>query len=214
MVIANRNQEFSRLLRPTVVPVLTLDDPATAVALARAMSDGGLPVIEVTLRTDAALVSIRAITDELSGRVVVGAGTIRTPQDGARAIAAGASFLVSPGVTPSIVQAAQSWQVPFLPGVATASEAMALADLGFQFQKFFPAEAAGGVAALRSLQAPLPDIRFCPTGGINAENAPAYLALDNVVCVGGSWVAPAEVVAAGDWGQIKDLAAAASVLGG
>ena len=209
----NLNEAFARLLRQSVVPVVTLDEPAEAVALARALSDGGLPVIEVTLRTDAALACIRAIADQLSGRVIVGAGTVRTAAQGNAAIAAGASFLVSPGVTPSLVEAARRWKVPFLPGVATASEAMALADLGYVFQKFFPAEQSGGAAALKSLGAPLPDISFCPTGGIHAGNAAGYLALDNVTCVGGSWVAPKAAVAAGDWATVRALAQAAAALG-
>jgi len=213
-VTQNSNQAFAKLLRQPVVPVVTVDDPDRAVALARALSDGGLPAIEVTLRTDAALRSIRAIVDALPGRVVIGAGTVRTPAQGSEAIAAGATFLVSPGVTPSLMQAAMEWRVPFLPGVATASEAVALADMGYQFQKFFPAEQAGGAAALQSLSAPLPDIAFCPTGGINAGNAADYLALDNVVCVGGSWIAPKAAVDAGDWAAICKLAQAASKLGG
>lgn len=208
----NNNQAFAKILRQPVVPVITVDDPERAVALARALGDGGLPAIEVTLRTEAALRAIRAIVDALPGRVVVGAGTVRSPEQGAEAMAAGATFLVSPGVTPSLIQAAMEWRAPFLPGVATASEAMALADMGYQFQKFFPAEQSGGAAALKSLGAPLPDIAFCPTGGIHAGNASDYLALDNVVCVGGSWVAPKEAVEAGDWDAIRKLAEAAAKL--
>ena len=208
----NNNQAFAKLLRQPVIPVVTVDDPDRAVALARALSDGGLPAIEVTLRTDAALRAIRAIVDALPGRVVIGAGTVRTPAQGAEAIAAGATFLVSPGVTPSLMQAAMEWRAPFLPGVATASEAMALADMGYQFQKFFPAEQAGGAAALKSLSAPLPDIAFCPTGGIHAGNATDYLALDNVVCVGGSWVAPKAAVDGGNWDAIRKLAESAAAL--
>lgn len=210
----NNNQAFDKLLRQPVVPVVTVDDPEQAIEMARALSDGGLPVIEVTLRTDAAMRAIRAIVDALPGRVMIGAGTVRTPAQGHEAIAAGATFLVSPGVTPSLIQAAMEWRAPFLPGVATASEAMALADLGYQFQKFFPAEQAGGAAALKSLAAPLPDISFCPTGGIHAGNAADYLALDNVVCVGGSWVTPKAAIDAGDWGKIKQLAEAAAQLAG
>ena len=156
----NRTQGFDALLRQTVVPVVTIEDPAKAVPLARALSDGGLPLIEVTLRTNGALAAIRAIADELAGRAVVGAGTVRKPADAERALRAGAAFLVSPGVTPSLIQASRDWPAPFMPGVATASEAMALADLGFTYQKFFPAEQAGGAAALKALAAPLHDIRF------------------------------------------------------
>ncbi len=210
----NNNQALTGFLRQSVIPVVTVDDPERAVALARALSDGGLPVIEVTLRTDAALRAIRAIADALPGRAVVAAGTVRTPRQGTEAIAAGAAFLVSPGVTPSLIQAALEWRVPFLPGVATASEAMALADMGYALQKFFPAEQAGGAAALKSMAAPLPDISFCPTGGIHAGNATAYLGLGNVVCVGGSWVAPNDAVEAGDWSAITKLAEAAAALGG
>ncbi|MFY0613123.1 MAG: bifunctional 4-hydroxy-2-oxoglutarate aldolase/2-dehydro-3-deoxy-phosphogluconate aldolase [Hyphomicrobiaceae bacterium] len=208
----SNNQAFGLLLRQPVVPVVTIDDPARAVALARALSDGGLPVIEVTLRTDAALGAIRAMTEALPGRAVIGAGTVRSPAQAAEAMAAGAAFLVSPGVTPSLIEAAMGWRVPFLPGVATASEAMALADMGYVFQKFFPAEQAGGAAALKSLGAPLPDISFCPTGGIHAGNAMDYLSLDNVVCVGGSWVAPKQLVDADDWAAIGQLAEAAAEL--
>lgn len=208
----SNNQAFGLLLRQPVVPVVTIDDPARAVALARALSDGGLPVIEVTLRTDAALGAIRAMTEALPGRAVIGAGTVRSPAQAAEAMAAGAAFLVSPGVTPSLIEAAMGWRVPFLPGVATASEAMALADMGYVFQKFFPAEQAGGAAALKSLGAPLPDISFCPTGGIHAGNALDYLSLDNVVCVGGSWVAPKQLVDADDWVAIKKLSEAAAGL--
>ena len=209
----NRNKHLVSLLRQPVVPVVTIDDPAKAVPLARALSDGGLPVVEVTLRTREALRAIRAIADELAGRAVVGAGTVRTPADGEHAIRAGAAFLVSPGVTPSLIQASQDWPVPFLPGVATASEAMALADLGFFFQKFFPAEQAGGAAALKALAAPLPDIRFCPTGGVRPDNAADYLLLPNVVCVGGSWIAPNADIEAENVEAIRARAEAAAGLG-
>lgn len=208
------NEMLAKLLRQPVVPVVTVDEAERGVALARALSEGGLPVVEVTLRTDAALAAIRAIADALAGRVVVAAGTVRTPEQAGAAIAAGAALLVSPGVTPRLIEAAMAWRVPFLPGVATASEAMALADMGYAYQKFFPAEAAGGVKALKALAAPLPDIAFCATGGIDAGNAPDYLALDNVVCVGGSWVAPPAAVEAGDWAQITRLATAAAALAG
>ena len=209
----NRNKHLVSLLRQPVVPVVTIDDPAKAVPLARALSDGGLPVVEVTLRTREALRAIRAIADELAGLAVVGAGTVRTPADGENAIRAGAAFLVSPGVTPSLIQASQDWPVPFLPGVATASEAMALADLGFFFQKFFPAEQAGGAAALKALAAPLPDIRFCPTGGVRPDNAADYLSLPNVVCVGGSWIAPNADIEAENVEAIRARAEAAAGLG-
>lgn len=208
----NRNEAFADILRQPVVPVVTLDDPEQAVALARALADGGLPVIEVTLRTEVALRAMRAIADALPGRVVLGAGSVRRPEQGTAAIAAGAQFLVSPGVTPSLIEAAMHWRVPFLPGVATASEAMALNDLGYRYLKFFPAEHSGGASVLKALLAPLPDILFCPTGGIHAGNAAHYLALENVVCVGGSWVAPKDAIDAGDWQAVRALAEATAAL--
>ena len=209
----NRNSAFEAILRVPVVPVLTIELIEDAVPLARALAQGGLPVIEVTLRTDTALRAIRMIVDELAGQVIVGAGTVRSSGQASEAIAAGAAFLVSPGITPDLVSASQAWRVPFLPGSATASEAMALADLGFRYQKFFPAQQMGGDQALSALAAPLPDIRFCPTGGITAANAATYLALPNVVCVGGSWPAPRDRVAAKDWAAITQLAQSASELG-
>ena len=208
----NRNRQLAEILRQPVVPVVTLRDPALAMPLARALSDGGLPVVEITLRTEAALQAIRRIANEQAGRAVVGAGTVRTPEQGLEAIRAGAAFLVSPGVTPRLIQASVEWPVPFLPGIATASEAMALADMGFAVQKFFPAEAAGGPAALRALATPLPDISFCPTGGINADNWAAYLACPNVVSVGGSWIAPAADIEAGAFEAIRARAEVASAL--
>jgi 2-dehydro-3-deoxyphosphogluconate aldolase/(4S)-4-hydroxy-2-oxoglutarate aldolase len=204
-------QDLEAILTPPVVPVLTIAETTDAVALARALAEGGLTVLEVTLRTTAALQAIRDIAAAVPD-AVVGAGTIRTPEDAEAAIAAGAHFLVSPGITPRIMEAAQRWRVPFLPGVATASEAMALADFGYAFLKFFPAEQSGGIAALKAWAPPLYDIRFCPTGGINAANAADYLALPNVVCVGGSWVAPANMVAEKDWSGITKLAETAAVL--
>ncbi len=142
----------------------------------------------------------------------VGAGTVRSPEQAASAINAGAKFIVSPGMTPRLVEAAQGWSVPFLPGAATASEAMALADIGYRVLKFFPAAQAGGAGALKALAAPLGDIRFCPTGGVDAGNAAAYLALPNVICVGGSWVAPRSIVDAGDWDAVTVLARDAATL--
>jgi 2-dehydro-3-deoxyphosphogluconate aldolase/(4S)-4-hydroxy-2-oxoglutarate aldolase len=201
----------AELRRVPVVPVLTVDRAADAVPLARALARGGLTILEVTLRTPAALAAIREMTGAVPG-VAVGAGTVLTPEQGREAIDAGARFLVSPGMTPRLIEAAQSWSVPFLPGAATASEAMALSDLGYRVLKFFPAEPAGGVAALRALAAPLPDIEFCPTGGIGVQNAHNYLALPNVVAVGGSWVAPAGALAARNWEEIERLAREAAGL--
>lgn len=205
--------ELVRALSPAVVPVLTIKRIEDALPLARALSGGGLKTLEITLRTPAALSAISAIASGL-GDVTVGAGTVRTPEQAEAAMRGGARFLVSPGMTPQLIQAAQHWPVPFLPGAATASEAMALADLGYSVLKFFPAEPAGGVAALKALSAPLSDIRFCPTGGIDAGNAARYLGLGNVICVGGSWVAPQAIVDAGDWAAITALARDAAGLRG
>ncbi|MGE3066835.1 MAG: bifunctional 4-hydroxy-2-oxoglutarate aldolase/2-dehydro-3-deoxy-phosphogluconate aldolase [Hyphomicrobiaceae bacterium] len=203
---AKLNPAFAAALkRARIVPVLTVDTPAQAVPLARALAAGGLATLEVTLRTPAALEALAAMAREVTG-VTLGAGTVRDPGQGDAAIAAGAKFLVSPGMTPRLLEAAQGWRVPFLPGVATASEAMALADLGYRVLKFFPAEPSGGLAKLKALAQPLADIRFCPTGGISAGNVAAYLAAPNVVAVGGSWMAPANLVAAGDWAGITKLA--------
>jgi len=194
-----------------VVPVLTIEDRAQAVPLARALVAGGLTALEITLRTSAGLDCIRAIAAEVEG-ANVGAGTVLDARQLADAVRAGAKFLVSPGATPGLIEAAGASEVPFLPGIATAGEAMALAERGYRYLKFFPAEPAGGVPYLKALAAPLPGIRFCPTGGIGAGNAATYLALPNVVCVGGSWVAPGEALAAGDWAKVTALAKAAAGL--
>ncbi|WP_326821992.1 bifunctional 4-hydroxy-2-oxoglutarate aldolase/2-dehydro-3-deoxy-phosphogluconate aldolase [Streptosporangium sp. NBC_01639] len=194
-----------------VVPVVVIDDLETAVPLARALVAGGLPVIEVTLRTADALQAIERIAAEVPD-AVIGAGTIRTPADVAASVAAGARFLVSPGSTPKLVDAMEASGVPFLPGVATASEVMALAERGLTEMKFFPAEAAGGLPYLKSLGGPLPDVRFCPTGGIRLATAPDYLALPNVGCVGGTWLTPADALAGGDYARIEKLAAEAAAL--
>ena len=199
------------LSRVPVVPVLTIEADTDAVGLAAALVAGGLNVLEITLRTPAAMVAIRAIVNAVPG-AIVGAGTILNPDQGIKAIHSGAKFLVSPGITPRLAEAAERWPVPFLPGVATASEAMALRDLGYRILKFFPAEAAGGIAALKSLGAPLTDLMFCPTGGIDAAKAPSYLALPNIITVGGSWVAPPQAVATKDWATITALAKATSAL--
>lgn len=195
-----------------VIPVLRVDDAGVAVDLARALVAGGLLALEITLRTAAAMAAIRRIAVEVP-EAIVGAGTVREPEQAMAAIGAGARFLVAPGVTPRLVQAAERWPVPFLPGVATASEAMALADLGYRHLKFFPAETSGGAPALAAFAGPLPDIAFCPTGGIDAQRAPSYLALANVFAVGGSWVAPDKAVGARDWAGITALARAARALG-
>ncbi|GHH29203.1 bifunctional 4-hydroxy-2-oxoglutarate aldolase/2-dehydro-3-deoxy-phosphogluconate aldolase [Streptomyces rubradiris] len=194
-----------------VLPVVVLADAAEAVPLARALVAGGLPAIEVTLRTPAALDAIRAIAREVP-EAVVGAGTVVTPEQVDAVTAAGARFLVSPGWTESLLTAMRTSGVPYLPGVSTASEVVALLERGVRKMKFFPAQAAGGTAYLRSLAGPLPQARFCPTGGIGPATAPEYLSLPNVGCVGGSWMVPAEAVAARDWDRIEELARAAAGL--
>lgn len=194
-----------------VLPVVVIEDARHAVAVARALVAGGLPAIEVTLRTAAALAAVRAIAEEVDG-AIVGVGTVRCPADLGAARDAGARFAVSPGATPELIAAARQAALPWLPGAATASEAMALAEHGFVYQKFFPAEAAGGVAALRALHGPLADVRFCATGGIGVHNARAYLSTPNVACVGGSWLTPPQLLRAQDWSAIEALARAASRL--
>ncbi|MEU9665777.1 bifunctional 4-hydroxy-2-oxoglutarate aldolase/2-dehydro-3-deoxy-phosphogluconate aldolase [Streptomyces bobili] len=196
-----------------VVPVVVVADVADAVPLARALVAGGLPAIEVTLRTPAALDAIR----EIAGAVpdaVVGAGTVITPDQVTACRAAGARFLVSPGWTDALLTAMRASGLPFLPGVSTTSEVVALLECGVREMKFFPAQAAGGTAYLRSLAGPLPQARFCPTGGIGPDNAPEYLSLPNVGCVGGSWMVPADAVSARDWTRVEELARAASRLNG
>ena len=192
-----------------VVPVLTITDVAHAVPLARALVAGGLKILEITLRTPQALNAIRRISAEVP-EAEIGAGTVLTPQHGEHAIAAGSRFLVSPGSTPRLLDAAEHWPVPLLPGAASASEAMAALERGISFQKFFPAESSGGIPALKALAAPLAEVKFCPTGGVGPDNLAAYLACPNVVCVGGSWVAPQKLIDAGNWAEITRLACAAS----
>ncbi len=194
-----------------VVPVLTIERTADAVPLARALVKGGLPVLEITLRTEAALAALTAIAAEVPD-AVVGAGTVLQPWQFDDVRRAGARFAVSPGCTPALVTAARAAGLPFLPGIQTVSEAMILAEQGFELLKFFPADGAGGLAWLKAVAAPLASLRFCPTGGIGADTAQTFLSLANVACVGGSWVAPRDAVAAGDWVTIERLAAAASQL--
>lgn len=197
--------------RAPVIPVLTIETLDTAVPLARALVRGGLPVLEITLRTDAGLDAIRAVADEVP-EAIVGAGSVLNAAQLDRVQRAGARFAVSPGCTDALARAARSSGLPFLPGVQTVSEAMVLGELGFGILKFFPADAAGGLTWIKAVGAPLSGLRFCPTGGITAETAPAYLALPNVACVGGSWVAPRVAVATGDWQSVERLAAAAAAL--
>jgi 2-dehydro-3-deoxyphosphogluconate aldolase/(4S)-4-hydroxy-2-oxoglutarate aldolase len=194
-----------------VIPVLTIKDAAVAVPLARALVAGGLPVIEVTLRTPAALDAIRAIAREVP-EAVVGAGTITRVEDIQAATAAGSRFLVSPGTPAALAEALAEVPVPVLPGCATVTEAMALAARGFTALKFFPAEPSGGAAFLKSLSGPLPGLVFCPTGGIDVAKAPTYLALANVGAVGGSWIVPDDALASGDFARITALARAARAL--
>jgi 2-dehydro-3-deoxyphosphogluconate aldolase/(4S)-4-hydroxy-2-oxoglutarate aldolase len=193
-----------------VIPVLVIEDLAHAVPLAQALVAGGLPVLEVTLRTDCALEAIAEMA-RIEG-AVVGAGTVLTPEQMADARAAGARFAVAPGATSALIDAARPNEMPLLPGAQTCSEVMSLMEQGYTVQKFFPAEAIGGANALQSIGGPLPQVTFCPTGGISAARAPDYLALPNVACVGGSWVAPKDAMAAGDWDAITRLARAASEL--
>jgi len=194
-----------------IIPVLVVHDPTHARPLAEALVRGGLPVLEVTLRTPAALEVIAEMALVEGG--YVGAGTLVTPDDVEAAMEAGARFGVSPGATDILLSATEAAGLPMLPGAATASEAMTLLARGYDVLKFFPAEASGGVPALKGIGAPLPQITFCPTGGINTGNAEAYLSLSNVICAGGSWVAPNDLVQAGDWDAIEALASSASQLG-
>lgn len=194
-----------------IMPVLVIDDLSSARPLAEALVAAGLPALEVTLRTPAALDVIRAMTEVSGGRV--GAGTLITPADVRAAKAAGAAFGVSPGATDALLAACEAEDLPLLPGAATATEAMRLLQRGYDMLKFFPAEASGGAAALKALGAPLPQISFCPTGGISASNAQGYLSLDNVVCVGGSWVAPGDLLRDARWDEIGARARAAAALG-
>ena len=195
-----------------VIPVITIDRLEDAVPLARALVAGGIRLLEITLRTavglDGAIAIMRDVPD-----AVVGIGTVLTPDDLARAVAAGAQFALSPGATPALLDAAAAAAIPFLPGVATASELMEAAARGFTTVKFFPATAAGGIPALRALAGPFPNARFCPTGGISADNAAEWLALPNVVAVGGSWLTPKADVAEGRWRDIEALARQAATLG-
>lgn len=204
-----KSAEICRLA--PVIPVLVIEDAATARPLAEALVAGGLPALEITLRTPAALDAIREMAQVEGG--VVGAGTLLTPADVAAAKDAGALFGVSPGATDRLLAACEEADLPLLPGAATASEVMALLERGYTVQKFFPAEAAGGAPALKAIGAPLPQVSFCPTGGVSPANAPDYLGLSNTLCVGGSWVAPKGMVTSGDWAGITELARAAAALG-
>ncbi len=197
--------------RTKVIPVITIERIEDALPLCRALAGNGLPVLEVTLRSACALDAIALLARELPD-ACVGAGTVLSARDLAAAQRAGAQFAISPGATEALYAAAADAAIPLIPGIATASELMRGLELGWQRFKFFPAEASGGVAALKAFAGPLPQARFCPTGGIDATKAPAYLALPNVACVGGSWMLPPEAVHAGDWARIARLAQAAARL--
>lgn len=202
----SKNQRVSEILSlAPVVPVLQFNDPETAVHTSRALVAGGLPIIEITLRTRQALECIAAVSKQVEG-AIVGAGTVMTPALMKDCAELNCQFFVSPGATVELIEANRKLDIPLLPGVATPSEAMGLMAEGYEFLKFFPAEQAGGVGYLKALGTVLRGMKFCPTGGLKAETAPNYLALDNVVCVGGSWVAPADLIAAGDWDGISALA--------
>jgi len=194
-----------------VMPVMVIENIEHAVPLAKALVSGGLPVLEITLRTACALDAITAIKAAVPD-AIVGAGTVNTPELLDAAVAAGSDFLVSPGSTPALIDRALAVGVPMLPGVCTPSEVMALLERGISRMKFFPAEAAGGVDMLKSIYGPLPQVMFCPTGGINLTKASAYLSLPNIACVGGSWIAPKTLVEAGQWDEITALAAEAAAL--
>ena len=196
-----------------VIAVIVIDRVAHAVPMARALVKGGVRVLEVTLRTPAALDAVHAIAEEIEG-AIVGVGTVTAGRDFQRSQRAGAAFCVSPGLTPELASAARDHDLPLLPGVMTPSELMSARAAGFTALKLFPAQCAGGVGMLQALQGPFPEMVFCPTGGITPESAPHFLALPNVACVGGSWLTPPELMHAGDWPRVTALARAASALRG
>jgi 2-dehydro-3-deoxyphosphogluconate aldolase/(4S)-4-hydroxy-2-oxoglutarate aldolase len=195
-----------------VIPVVTIADPQHAVPVARALVEGGVGIIELTLRTDSALESLKRIANEVPD-ILLGAGTILTPAQADDAVSAGAQFLVSPGVTPSLLDHMLQLDIPVLPGVATVGEVMAVLERGVKAMKFFPAGPAGGPDYLAAIGAPIPGVQFCPTGGISLSSAPEYLALPNVTCVGGSWLTPRAAVEGEDWQHITRLAQGAAALG-
>jgi len=210
--MTDRQTGLEKLLKHSrLIAVLMIDDAATAVPLARALVKGGVRLIEITLRTPAALEAIRRIAGEVEG-AITGAGTILSPEQFAEVDRIGCHFIVSPGATPRLIEAAAGARTPWLPGAATASEMLLLLEHGYHLQKFFPAEQAGGAAYLRSLASPLSTLRFCPTGGIDERNVAGYLELPNVLCVGGSWIAPADLIAARNWDEVTARAAKASGL--
>jgi 2-dehydro-3-deoxyphosphogluconate aldolase / (4S)-4-hydroxy-2-oxoglutarate aldolase len=212
MSMEKRQLKIETALRAApVIPVILIEDRAQAVPLARALISGGLPVLEITLRTAVALDSIKAILAEVRG-AIIGAGTIMNPVQLHEVAKLGCEFAVSPGSTARLLAAAKDVEMPLLPGAVTASEVLNLVDHGYRFQKFFPAEPAGGTATLSALASPIPQVKFCPTGGINLALAPSYLKLANVITIGGSWMVPKAMVAAGDWAGIEKLAREAALL--
>ena len=212
MSIENKQKQVESTLRlAPVVPVVIIDDARLAVPMARALVAGGVPAIEVTLRTPAALDAIKAIAEEVEG-AVVGVGTVLSAKDLRAAHKAGAKFAVSPGVSPGLLDAADDSELPLLPGTATASEVMTLLERGYRHVKFFPAVPAGGAKLVGAWASPLPQMKFCPTGGISLATAPDFLSLPNVICVGGSWLTPADKLRGGDWAGIEQLAREAAAL--
>lgn len=188
-----------------VVPVIVVDDVEQAVNLGKALVAGGVPVLEVTLRTEAALEAITALRKEVP-EAIVGAGTVCSREQYIQAVEAGSQFIISPGLTPDLLKVGKEYDIPYLPAVATISDILLGLECGYDHFKFFPAEVNGGVKALKAFSGPLPQIRFCPTGGINEKNFKDYLALDSVLCVGGSWIVPTDLVKAGKWDEITELA--------
>ncbi|AFC84563.1 bifunctional 4-hydroxy-2-oxoglutarate aldolase/2-dehydro-3-deoxy-phosphogluconate aldolase [Frateuria aurantia] len=210
--IEHKQQQLATTMQlAPVIPVVIIDDARLAVPMARALVAGGIPAIEITLRTPAALDAIRAVANEVEG-AIVGVGTVLNGNDLDAALAAGARFAVSPGISPRLLDAADQHELPLLPGIATAGEAMSLLERGYRHLKFFPAVPAGGAKLLSAWASPLPQIRFCPTGGISLGSAPDFLALPNVACVGGSWLTPADKLASRDWAGIELLAREAVAL--
>lgn len=207
--MGNRLNIRDVMTKAPVIPVIVIEDIKQAVPLAKALVKGGLPVLEVTLRTEAGLESIRAIADQVPD-AVIGVGTLTRPEEIRQSLNAGARFGVSPGLTLALASEAQESGLPLLPGVMTPSEVMAARNAGYSALKLFPAQQAGGMGMLKALAGPFPDVVFCPTGGITPETFRDFLALDNVLCVGGSWVIPKDAVASGDWDKITRLAAQAS----
>jgi len=210
--MASKQERVEAVMRAApVIAVVVIEDAKAAVPMARALVAGGIPAIEITLRTPAAIEAIRLIAAEVEG-AIVGAGTVLSAADLNAAEKAGSRFAVSPGATDQLLEAAQHSALPLLPGIATASEAMRLIERGFRFAKCFPASAVGGAALLRALSSPLPQLRFCPTGGITPQNASEYLALPNVLCVGGSWMTPANLLREGNWREVEAQARGAAQL--